>query len=124
MSELSRRDSLLSYISDAHKDAYGFRPRGMGYNELSIEELEAEADRLSEAVCSAIEEEERWELEARAKWEASVSEAIAVGAGNRETAVRWLLDAEGLLEECSEGYANFVLGVGYGYNLETGEVAY
>lgn len=119
----SARQEILSYISDAHKDAYGFRPRGLyaGYN---LKELYAEADRLSDAVGEAIKEEEAAQESARASWEASVAKTIELGAGTREAAVRWLLDAEGLLEECSDGYANYVLGVGYGYNLETGEVAY
>ena len=26
--ELSEKEQLLTYISDVHKDAYGFRPRG------------------------------------------------------------------------------------------------
>ena len=46
--DLSERDQLLTYISDTHKDAYGFRPRGL-YNDMSVQELKVELDRLYEA---------------------------------------------------------------------------
>ena len=46
--ELSEKEQLLTYISDVHKDAYGFRPRGT-YNGMSVQELKVELDRLSEA---------------------------------------------------------------------------
>lgn len=48
----SEREVLLSYISDAHKDAYGFRPsnRYAEYAAMSLDELHAEADRLGAAV--------------------------------------------------------------------------
>ena len=44
------RESLISYISDAHKDAYGFRPRGYNYSEWSMEDLGEEVDRMSEVI--------------------------------------------------------------------------
>ena len=46
--ELTEREQLLTYISDVHKDAYGFRPRG-SYSDYSVVELRAELDSLCEA---------------------------------------------------------------------------
>ena len=92
--EQYERQSLISYISDAHKDAYGFRPRGFNYSEWSIADLEAEADRLSEAVTRAIEANELEENRAVEAFEQSVQNTIDMGAGNRATALRWLTDAE------------------------------
>lgn len=127
MLELSHRDSLLSFISDAHKDAFGFRPRGMGYNEMSIAELEAEAEYLCKEVENTVERERAAEERARESWEASVAKMIELGAASRLDAVRWLLDAEGFLEYANldngyiDDYVNFSLGVSYRYNLLTGE---
>ena len=45
--ELSEKEQLLTYISDVHKDARGFRPRGM-YNDYSVPELKKVLDDLSE----------------------------------------------------------------------------
>lgn len=117
---LSRREELLSYISDAYKDANGFRPRGLGYNEMSVVELEAEAEYLSKAVGEAIAEERKNELRLRAKWEESVNAALEAGAPDRESAVRWLFDAENFGEEEDAGYINFKFGVGYDYDLLKG----
>ena len=41
--QLTEREQLLTYISDVHKDAYGFRPRG-SYDNYSVVELRAELD--------------------------------------------------------------------------------
>ena len=41
--QLSEKEQLLQYISDTHKSAYGFRPRGPQYDNMSVEELRAEA---------------------------------------------------------------------------------
>lgn len=120
---LSRRDELLSYISDAFKDVNGFRPRGFGYNDMSDDELEAAAEKLSDEVVDSINEERNWELEARANWEAAVASAIGNGAPDRESAVRWLFDAEGFDEnDLWDGASgiSYKLGCGFNYNLLAG----
>lgn len=127
MNEYERKADLFNYISDAHKDAYGSRPRGYDWENMSVEELEAWADRLSDAVADAIKEEEAWQNEARIRWNEAIGAAIAAGAGDRETAIRWLLDAEGLDEwdyAYGSDYINFKFGVGYRYNLLTGAEEY
>ena len=45
---MTEREELSSFISDVYKDIHGFRPRFYDYNNMSIEELRAVADRLSE----------------------------------------------------------------------------
>lgn len=91
--EQYERESLISYISDAHKDAYGFRPRGYyDYDSMTMSELEAVADQLSEAVTCAIEEEKAREARAVAEFEALIAETIELGANDRATAIRWICD--------------------------------
>lgn len=90
--EQYERYELMSYISDAHKDAYGFRPRGYNFAEWSIAQLEEEADRLSDVVVATIEQDKIREQQDIEKFERNIEELIDMGAGNRETAIRWICD--------------------------------
>ena len=118
------KEDLFSYISDGFKDAHGYRPRGYDWMNMSVAELEAWADEVSEAVSASIREDEAAEAAAIASFEKSIAVAIAAGAGDRETAFRWLIDAEDL-DEWDRAYGservNWKFGVGYNYNLRTGE---
>ena len=86
--ETVRREDLLSYISDAHKDAYGFRPSYWNLSETSTDELEAIADRMNAAVERRIEEDRRMQEAALADFEMLVASNIQLGAPDRETAIR------------------------------------
>lgn len=83
--------------SDLHKDAYGFRPRGA----LAISFLNADEDRrramLDEASRDAAREaefEREAQQAARDAFEARIADTIAIGAGDRRTALRWIIQAE------------------------------
>jgi hypothetical protein len=122
------RYSLVSYIWDAYKEAHGFRPRHMDLNEMTMEELEAVADRVSKEVEIAIDEERIAEERATAKFEATIEKYInEFGATDRKTALRWMIDAEDLNDyvnfdkEHADDYVNFRFGLNYAYNLFTGE---
>jgi ABC-type amino acid transport substrate-binding protein len=85
-----RYDYLLTY-SDFHKEAYGFRPR-YDYYSYTLEQLVADYDRFSKVV----EEEER-EEELRQKhnseyFESLIAKTINLGANDRVTALRWIID--------------------------------
>jgi hypothetical protein len=45
-----KRDGLVAYIWDAYKDLNGIRPRWINFDAMSLEELEAEANSLSDAI--------------------------------------------------------------------------
>lgn len=83
-------------LSDFYKDAYGFRPRGHYKEWWTQEEIDAEYDRLS-AICeeNRVEEEHRQKI-ALTEFEDTIKETIANGAADRQTAIRWLIEAEGL----------------------------
>jgi hypothetical protein len=85
-----KRWSLINYIYDGYKDAYGTRPRHYNFDAMSIAELEAEADRIGEAVVETIDLERAADKAAIEKFEATIITIIEVGAGDRETALRWL----------------------------------
>jgi hypothetical protein len=92
--EITVRDSLMQYISDGHKDAYGFRPDLSRYSEWSEDELSAECDRISDAVGESIRVEEQQQAEALAEWERQIALAMVSGAADRDTAIEWLIGAE------------------------------
>jgi hypothetical protein len=117
-----KRYSLISYISDGHKDAYGFRPRGENYYEWSTEALTEEADRISEAVTRAIEAEEVEQNRAVEAFEQAIQNTIEMGAGNRATALRWLTDAETFYShQCVESFvwSQGIMFTDYGRALVT-----
>jgi len=94
-----KRYQLVSYISDAHKDAYGFRPRGYDFDRMTMDQLKEWADELSAEVAREIEREDARKAEAVAEFKALVQSTIEMGAGDEETAIRWLTSAEEFYHE-------------------------
>jgi len=115
----SKRDELMSYISDAHKDAYGFRPSSDSrsyYARMSIAELEAEADKLSLAVGEAIKEEDAQRARNAEIFEARIASIIEAGAGDRATAIRWDRESHDDLHVLEDiGYYCYKNGLSYSY---------
>ena len=89
-----KRSQLISYISDAHKEAYGFRPRGYDWDNMSMDELSKWSDELSEECAREFEREEARKAESVAEFKALVQRTIEMGAGDEETAIRWLTQDE------------------------------
>jgi hypothetical protein len=86
------RNDLLNIMSDMHKDAYGFRPRHINYSVFTDAELEAECDYYQE-VMESNEKLETIRLEDDIKaFDKLVQQTIEMGAGNRKTALRWIVD--------------------------------
>jgi len=107
-------DTLLS---DFHKDAFGFRPRGHYKDWWTQEELDAEYDRL-DLICQANQEAEyiRFEHE-QVRFEELIQETINYGAGDRKTAIRWLIQGEGLNIDYKQDveYFFWMQGLGFEY---------
>jgi hypothetical protein len=104
-------------LSDFYKSAHGFRPRGI-YKEWWTEaELETEYHYLAK-VCeeNRIMEEAR-EHQALLDFNKLIEETIAYGAGDRETAIRWLVDGE-CLEFHAYDLEYFFWGHGLSYELQ------
>ena len=98
--------------SDYHKEAYGFRPRGPLPN-WTVEEWEAEFNRLGEIVRANNEEETARQEVAKQEVETLIAKLIAGGAPDRATALRWLHEAHGT--DGDNEYLCFQLGLPYGY---------
>lgn len=81
--------------SDLYKDVYGFRPRGAyeAWATMSDDEKQAEWDRLCERLCEVMAAQKEEERHAIVEFEKRVANVIAAGAGDRETALRWIMDA-------------------------------
>jgi hypothetical protein len=98
-------DQLASLYSDAHKAAYGFRPRGMTHG-WTIADYERELD-----ACQVEIDREHWEkgvrmFEAAATYHREVNALVELGAGDRAQAVRWWYEANGF-KEPEEQYRSF-----------------
>lgn len=90
--EMSLVEQLHSTWWDAYKDAYGFRPRGQDVGHWTAEDFQRELISLGEVIDR--EEQLRREDEAAAakKFEELVAKTISLGASDRETALRWIMD--------------------------------
>lgn len=88
-------------VSDLHKDTYGSRPGEYfwgEWNNASDDEKQKIWDNLCAALEREIAEEKERDKLAVAAFEARVADIIVSGAGNRETALRWILQGMDLDE--------------------------
>ena len=116
--EALERDNLATYIYEGHKDAFGVKGRHYNFEAMSLEELKAEADYISRSVKEQMELEANMEKEAVDRFEKAIAEYMQMGAEDRHTAIRWLLQAEGLDNEYDAGYICYNLGLPYGMDKE------
>lgn len=82
-------------VSDLHKDAYGHRPSAgwwARWASADDDARQAEWDHLCDALDAEIEREKRAHEEAAQLFEERIAETMAVGAPDRRTAIRWLVD--------------------------------
>jgi hypothetical protein len=92
--ELTERERMLQVYSDFHKDAYGFRPRHINYYDFTTEQLKADFDHFREVCDENARLEEIAEAKAVAEFKAQIQRLIDMGAGDEETALRWLADSQ------------------------------
>ena len=104
-------------LSDLHKDARGSRPRSDlfwdAWKEADNDGKQAIWDGLIKEMEDRQSEELAAECLALANFEARIAEYVTLGASDRETAIRWILQAEGLDNEYDAGYICYCLGLSY-----------
>ncbi len=112
--EPTELEALQSHYSDYHKDLYGFRPR-YDADEVwnSVEGLRARIAQLDEAAPAIWAAEKAESDRCIAQLEARIADVIASGAKDRETAIRWIGDAEGYDGDLE--YLCYLVGVPYRY---------
>ena len=121
---MNYREELATYIWDEYKSVNGIRPRWMGlWNadgkvsaSWTTADLKAEADRIEGEVKLAIIADGMREHDAAMAFEVSLLDIIDAGAKDRETAIRWLRDAD--VDYARDGYFEFCYGLRYGYLAE------
>jgi len=83
----SQFDEALMWVSDLFKDVNGFRPRGYNFHTWNFQELTDFINDLSEVA-------EKQEADERAWAKKAVANVMSVGADCKETALRWLDQAD------------------------------
>jgi len=82
-----------SCLSDLFKDVHGCRPRH--YNEFMTQsEFHNEVCHLQTQLVQVELSEQQYHANSKKEFEQSISQTIDSGAGNRATALRWLLDSD------------------------------
>ncbi len=84
-------NQAYSMLSDMHKDAYGFRPRHYR-NDLTIEEVKQEIDKLEVVIIENDERQRAWEMEQEMSFKALLGKTICLGAEDEETALKWVVE--------------------------------
>ena len=87
ISNQNQFDEALMWVSDLFKDVNGFRPRGYNFHNWSFQELTDFINDLSEVA-------EKQEADERAWAKKAVANVMSVGADCKETALRWLDQAD------------------------------
>ena len=88
------RKDLETFIYEEHKTAFGVKGRHYDFASMSRNDIEREAERIADAVDEALKAEEDELQIALSKFNILVGETILLGAGDRETALRWLTQDE------------------------------
>lgn len=112
--EMTVLEQMACTYSDMYKDAHGIRPRGIDTSRFTEEDFRKEFEYLQRVILENDARERKAQAAAARDFEARVGELIAVGAGNRETALRWIMEADGNGYNDWE-YVAFVNGLPYDY---------
>jgi len=92
--EDEEREDLIIYIYEGHKDAFGVKGRHYNFEAMSLEELRAEARYIERSIEQSIAAEQAADTRALEEFEHRVAETIRYGAGDRQTALRWMTSTE------------------------------
>jgi len=113
--EMSELEQAQCTYSDFHKDAYGFRPRGIDTSTWTLEDFEKEFAVFARVCEQNRIEQEAAEAEAIIRFEDRVLNLMHTGT-NRERVIAWLMDAESANGDFE--YFCFTQGLPYGYFKE------
>jgi len=98
---------------DMYKDAYGHRPRGVNTASWTLEDFEQEFASLGSVIQREEADRKVAEDEAIEKFEQHVLNTICMGARDRETALKWIMDASNANGDWE--YLCYDLGLPYHY---------
>ena len=111
--QMSDLEQAQSIFWDMYKDAHGIRPRGIDTSTWTIEQFQQEFEYLGRVIANNENQRKVFEADAIEKFEKHVTDTICMGAGNRETALRWIMDASNANGDWE--YLCYDLGLPYQY---------
>ena len=111
--EMTVLEQMQCQFWDMYKDAYGVRPRGIDTTSWTEADFEAEFQMLGKVIEQEDIARKEAEAEATAKFEQHVTNTICMGARDRTTALRWIMDAS--QADGDWEYFCFLNGLPYGY---------
>ena len=114
--EMSVLEQMQCQFWDMYKDAYGVRPRGIDTTDWTEEEFMAEFETLGRVIEREEIARKEAEAEATTKFEQHVINTMCMGAKDRATALRWIMDAS--QADGDWEYFCFLNGLPYGYFRE------
>lgn len=91
--DMTKLQQYEATYSDFYKEAHGFRPRHVNTDTWTEADYEREFEQLSQVCKENLQREAAQEAEAVKKFEQHVTNTICMGARDRETALRWIMDA-------------------------------
>jgi hypothetical protein len=98
---------------DMYKDAHGVRPRGIDTSTWTMQDFQLEFASLEAVIVREEAQHRVAEKEAVDKFEQHVTNTICMGARDRETALRWIMDASNANGDWE--YLCYDLGLPYQY---------
>lgn len=113
MTEYTELDELADIYSDVYKSVHGIRPRWVSREDHTVEWYRAELEQLSRESDLQFQEDLRLEALAIEAVEKHIASIIAMGAGDRDSAIAWLHDAHDT--NYDNEFLCWHLGVPYGY---------
>ncbi|CAB4130269.1 hypothetical protein UFOVP116_354 [uncultured Caudovirales phage] len=111
--EMSELEQAQAIWWDAFKDANGYRPRGIDTSEWTLTCFKTDIIRLGEIIALQETENAKQQAVATVKFEQRVQKIINDGAKDRDTAMRWIHEAEG--SNGDDDYLCYLVGIPYGY---------
>jgi len=106
----------INGFSDLHKDVYGFRP-SVDHNFYNVNDAERQIiwDNMVDELDHVIKRCEEREKEAIENFESRINDIIDIGADDRETAIRWILESYDTYD--TPGYICWDLELPYSYEV-------
>ena len=87
----SERNETINYISDVYKDVNGIRPRNYNFDAFSDKDLDEFLADLNKQADDQYWEMRTEQAKSELKFMKLINDTIASGAGNRENALRWII---------------------------------
>jgi hypothetical protein len=111
--EMSELEQAQSIYWDMYKDAHGIRPRHVDTSGWTLEVFQEEFADLGRIIADNENQRKVFEADAIEKFEKHVTDTICMGARDRETALRWIMDASNANGDWE--YLCYDLGLPYQY---------